>query len=167
MPPSTSGTIISDDNTLQDKIDHADMMMYIVIALGCLVGLMIIIFIVCKVKAYKTEKKEKERRKQRMARSKQSKSLNGSKRNSPRRGTIHPRIEEIKKDEMMFTRSDSGYTSDSKKDISPGTSRDNTPRRPRKSREIPEPQSEAAEILPLQTLSNPSTQPRKVDGLAF
>ena len=172
MPPSSNGTIFGDGNTLQDKIKHADTMQYIVIALGCLVGVMIILFIVYKVWAYKKEKKEKERKKHKLAQNKQRRSLKDSIKNSPRRARVHPRIREIKKEEMVLNRSDSGYTSDSKKDNSPGTSCDNTPRVKRDSRENFKNQNEAHETISLHSLRKPPakqwpSEKQKVDGLAF
>ena len=167
MPPTTDDAIISGDNTLQDRINHANILEYVVIALGCLVGLVIILLIVCKIRSDRRKNAAKERRRQIKAKQRQRKSLNGLKRPTPRQRSVHPRIEEIKKSELGLSRGDSGYKSDSKKGTSPRTPRDKRSQSQRGSRGIEDTESETGEAIAMQTIKKPVRQLSLVDNLDF
>ena len=139
MPSTKSATTtewIMDDNSLKDKVDTANVLTYVVIALACIVGLMIVLFVVCKIRNIRKKKKMTEMRRfprEKPARPGQTvKRVNGL---SPRQ--IHPRINQLKKEELVFTRSDSGYTSNQ------STPRNKRSRKLRDSHGIEAPQNEA------------------------
>lgn len=114
MPQSTtSNPFISDNKSFLDELDHTKILTYVVIILASILGLIISVFVVCKVRQIKKKKEEKRKgRRLPIVKRRPRKNFSGVK-ESPTLERVHPRINQIKNDELFFSRSDSGYTSDS------------------------------------------------------